>query len=419
MPTTTGTHTITYPADGTNGGWYSTWSTMMQAISDHMDNLDSTRVNTITDGNGNERLIFGTTASAVNHIQIDNAATGNGPLITAAGGDTNISVRFKGLGTGQVTLGDADLLFPDVDGTSGQILTTDGAGTLTFTSADGETNTSSNVGTGGVGVFKQKTSVDFEFKKINAGSSKITITDDTGNDEVDIDLGTVAAGDLSDLTIAGGSKGDILVYNGSAWVDVTVGANDYVLGCDSTASSGLAWLDKTAGSLRYIDTYTASGATSLEIASALDDTYKQYVLVITDLYSDGGDRYPQIQVSTDNGATWQTSGYTSACIDWDGDDATQSSRAITSGIVMVGDSMAVSSSGLGAAYLVHVAMPTTGSNYTRFSFKGSYEQHDDSSTHMCRGGGSYNSTTDADAVRILMNSGNISLSVALYGIAES
>jgi hypothetical protein len=52
----------------------------------------------------------------------------------------------------------------------------------------GETNTSSNVGTSGVGVFKQKTGVDFEFKKINAGSSKVTITDDTSDNEIDIDV---------------------------------------------------------------------------------------------------------------------------------------------------------------------------------------------------------------------------------------
>jgi hypothetical protein len=52
----------------------------------------------------------------------------------------------------------------------------------------GENNTASNVGTAGVGIFKQKTGVDLEFKKINAGSSKITVTDDVGDDEVDIDV---------------------------------------------------------------------------------------------------------------------------------------------------------------------------------------------------------------------------------------
>lgn len=54
----------------------------------------------------------------------------------------------------------------------------------------GETNTVSNIGTAGVGIYKQKTGVNFELKKINAGSTKVTITDDTANNEVDIDLTT-------------------------------------------------------------------------------------------------------------------------------------------------------------------------------------------------------------------------------------
>ena len=52
----------------------------------------------------------------------------------------------------------------------------------------GDVTSASNVGTAGVGLFKQKTGTDLEFKKINAGSNKVTITDDTGNDEVDIDI---------------------------------------------------------------------------------------------------------------------------------------------------------------------------------------------------------------------------------------
>ena len=65
----------------------------------------------------------------------------------------------------------------------------------------GETNTASNVGTAGVGVFKQKTGVDMEFKKINAGSNKVTITDDTGNSEIDVDV-TPGNIDINDLANA-------------------------------------------------------------------------------------------------------------------------------------------------------------------------------------------------------------------------
>ncbi len=52
----------------------------------------------------------------------------------------------------------------------------------------GENNTASNVGVGGVGVFKQKTGNNLEFKSINAGSSKVTVVDDVANAEIDIDI---------------------------------------------------------------------------------------------------------------------------------------------------------------------------------------------------------------------------------------
>jgi len=69
-----------------------------------------------------------------------------------------------------------------------------GSGNLVITG--GETNTASNVGVAGVGIFKQKTGVDLEFKKLNAGSNKVTITDDVGNNEIDVD---VVVANLTDI----------------------------------------------------------------------------------------------------------------------------------------------------------------------------------------------------------------------------
>ena len=56
----------------------------------------------IGDENGNEQLIFQTTASAVNQLDITNAATGNNPSISATGDDSNVSINLVPKGTGQV-----------------------------------------------------------------------------------------------------------------------------------------------------------------------------------------------------------------------------------------------------------------------------------------------------------------------------
>ena len=92
-----------------------------------------------------------------------------------------------------------------------------GLSTVSGLAGQGEVNTASNIGTAGVGIFDGKVGEDLQFKKLNAGSAKITITDDTGNNEVDIDLGTVSVGDLSDvdITTSAPTDGQALVWNAS------------------------------------------------------------------------------------------------------------------------------------------------------------------------------------------------------------
>jgi hypothetical protein len=63
----------------------------------------------------------------------------------------------------------------------------------------GEVNTGSNIGSSGVGIFKQKNGVNFEFKKLNVLSNKITVVDDADNNKLDIDVisDNIAINDLS------------------------------------------------------------------------------------------------------------------------------------------------------------------------------------------------------------------------------
>lgn len=71
----------------------------------------------------------------------------------------------------------------------------------------GEANTASNVGVGGVGLFKQKTSYDLEFKNINTSDARIGVNDDVPNNEVDLSLVLTVGGNnltpSSSLTYTG------------------------------------------------------------------------------------------------------------------------------------------------------------------------------------------------------------------------
>ena len=57
-----------------------------------------------------------------------------------------------------------------------------------------------NIGAGGVGLFKQRNGSNNEFKSVKAGSSKVSITDNTGNNTADVD---VVSGNIDHQTLSG------------------------------------------------------------------------------------------------------------------------------------------------------------------------------------------------------------------------
>ncbi len=69
-----------------------------------VDNLNIGDASNISDANGNLILSFTTTTSAVNYVNITNAATGNPPIIASAGSDTNIGLNIKTKGTGALAI---------------------------------------------------------------------------------------------------------------------------------------------------------------------------------------------------------------------------------------------------------------------------------------------------------------------------
>ena len=93
----------------------------------------------IADDDGNEQIIFQKTGSAVNELEVTNAATGNPPILGASG-ETNVSLHLKPKGSGETIIGSGgaaatlttsgayDLILDTNAGTnSGNITITDGA----------------------------------------------------------------------------------------------------------------------------------------------------------------------------------------------------------------------------------------------------------------------------------------------------
>ena len=86
----------------------------------------------IADANGNEQIIFQTTTSAVNELEVTNAATGNPPILGASG-ESNVDVHIKPKGTGETRIG---------TGAANATLTSSGAHDLIL-----DTNSGTNSGT--------------------------------------------------------------------------------------------------------------------------------------------------------------------------------------------------------------------------------------------------------------------------------
>jgi carbon monoxide dehydrogenase subunit G len=147
---------------------------------------------------------------------------------------------------------------------SGSDFCIDGGACLsTVASGSGEVNTASNVGSAGVGVFKQKASANLEFKNINSNGS-ITVTDDAANNEIDLAIASV------NVDLIANGVGLYLDYRPNG----TNCTEDQILQYDAT---NFRWEcgDKTVDTTLTLDTTTTLGTSDLVVPS--QNAVKTYV----------------------------------------------------------------------------------------------------------------------------------------------
>lgn len=143
-------------------------------------------------------LINGTSAKYVKFNDTSSGFVGIGTSIPGSELDVKGEFRLSGSTSGYAgfkpaeNAGSTVWTLPTSDGSSGQVLTTNGAGILSWTSSSGsgEVNTGNNIGGAtGVGIYDSKTGPVLNYKNINSGASgKITVTDNVSQKTIDIDV---------------------------------------------------------------------------------------------------------------------------------------------------------------------------------------------------------------------------------------
>ncbi len=159
----------------------------------------------------------------------------------------------------------------------------------------GESNTASNVGTSGIGLFKQKVGVDLEFKNIKANSSKIVVTEDVLNNTVNVDANITKADvglsnvdntadvdkPLGNTPLSAGAKsptildiGKSYVYDGNEVVLMNIGDTYEIV----STNSALNTLNFDSSKTQIYIGSTWGKLTSLGDATNYDDL-KEFVFV--------------------------------------------------------------------------------------------------------------------------------------------
>jgi hypothetical protein len=176
-------------------------------------------------------------SNTTNILQTKGSTTGNPVALNAIGDDTNITINIGPKGSGLVQISSAYTL-PKNDGTNGQVLTTNGSGTLSFADASGGDvveDTTPQLG-GDLDVNGQKIT--------SASNGHIEITPNgTGK----VGIGTTAP--LTDLVTVGTTMATSQAFVGSV--------------ADTSYSGGIINLSNSSRSIGITADPTNSGANSL------------------------------------------------------------------------------------------------------------------------------------------------------------
>ncbi len=179
------------------------------------------------------------------------------------------------------------------------------------------------------------------------------------------------------------------------------------------------------GGLVLLEQHTASNSASLDFTTAITSAYDKYLIEIVDLLPVTAGAPPQLQVSTDGGATYAASAYYWSQINViiGGTAGGTNGASNVSAIELWGDSAGVGqgnslTSTMSGTFRLSNPLGTTAYKYLRGEGLGHYNGNN--SWYQFSMGGFWMVVTPINAFRILYSTGNIaSGTVRVYGVAKS
>jgi len=248
--------------------------------------IDFDTTHGIRDENANEQLFFNTTSSAVNYLDVTNAATGGDPKLAANGSDSNVDLALSPKGSGEVVVGTGsaastitssgayDLVLDTNSGTnSGNITITDGAnGAITATpNGTGTVVVGGNTNPGTLVLNCESNSHGIKLQSpAHSSSQSYTLKFPTGNVTADRFLkvasvtgsGTTGVGQLSFAEVSGGTSYQAVKTSGFT----AVAGEGYFCNTTSAAFTGTLPAGTLGDEITFIDYAGTFDTNNLTIA---------------------------------------------------------------------------------------------------------------------------------------------------------
>ena len=313
------------------------------------------------------------------------------------------------------------LTLPTADGSSGQVVTTNGSGVLSFANGsvpdDAITLAKMAPGTDG-NLITYDTSGNPA--AVATGSAAQVLTSAGAGAVPSFQTATVPDDAITLAKMAPGTDGNIISYDASGNpVAVATGNDGQVLTSTGAGSPPAFETLPGGGSLDLLATTTISNLSSISFDSSLiTDTYKTYKAIVENLRTTADSVYLYWQLSSDNGSSYLTSGYSRMIyyIDNQGSGGSAGGDENKPGFYLNGSS-ALGNAGREAlnSEITFFGLRSSTTNKstfhtTIFNKTNAYPQAD-------LGGFHYSSATVMNNLKLLPNSGNLSTgTVKFYGV---